>query len=215
QPCARSSQCADGFCLSPDPGRQCGRCAPWRDLDEPCDDDPEFACGPHAICEAGRCLTLPGVGSGCAGRCRGLLSCPPNGEGFICVSPLEPGDPCELPFSDAPTCPRERSLACVDNVCTQATLVASGEACDAARWCAYPEAQCSSLGQCEARPPSLLGEPCAHPDACAEGLFCDKVLCQEQHAEGQPCMSQAECLAPLDCLGAPRTCQPAVDLQCP
>lgn len=215
QPCARSTECANGFCLSADPGRQCGRCAPWRELDDPCSDDPEFACGPHAICEAGRCLTLPGVGSGCSGRCRGLLSCPPNGEGFICVSPLQPGDPCELPFSDAPTCPRERSLSCVDNTCATAILVADGEACDAARWCAYPEFQCGALGQCEARPPSLQGEPCAHPDACGDGLFCDGALCQAQYAEGQPCASQAECLTPLDCLGTQRTCQPPVDLQCP
>lgn len=214
EPCADATDCADGFCSSPSPGLVCGQCAAWRGLDAPCADAPQTACGPDAVCEQGRCLTLPGAGFGCAGRCQGKLACPVNGEGFICVAPLQEGDICELTPASGTPCPTERSLACVDHICETATLVALGEPCDARRWCRSPQQVCAASGRCELRPTRALGEPCALHEDCEATAYCQGGQCNLRLQADAACEDDAACSPPLACLGAPRTCQEAVPLDC-
>ncbi len=213
--CVHAQDCSGGFCLSSAPGLVCGQCVPWRTLDDPCGEDPEHACGPDAVCEAGTCLPLPAIGTGCAGRCQGLLDCPFDFEGITCLPPLVAGELCDPPFGNGRTCPRERALACVDNICASATLVALGERCDETLWCNSPQQFCAQAGRCEITPTVAIGEACQDHRHCETTAFCEDARCAIRGPQDAECTSNEGCQTPLACLGSPRTCQVAVNLTCP
>lgn len=214
--CARSSDCATGYCASADPGLACGTCRPFLGLDGDCRAEPSAACGATGACVAGRCTLLPGIAQGCAGTCQGYLDCPPDSEAWICVPPIEAGDSCEiLPFGGGPHCPPERLLACVAERCAPAIWVGPGELCGVDRWCRSPLDHCADTGRCEPRPVVARGESCGVP-RCAEQDWCDDSgHCAGRIAQGAPCPSDQACAVGLACLGAERRCLPAPSLVCP
>lgn len=213
--CASSSDCAQGFCDSDAPGLSCGTCAAWRTIDQPCAADPAAACGPNGECVAGACLPIPTIALGCDGRCTEYLDCIFDQEGTVCLTPIGLGDRCDNSPGLRHRCPEERSLACIERECVSATLAELGEACGPAAWCRTPEQVCGPGGLCIERPRAALGAPCRIDLDCEATAFCGEGGCEARRTSGAACEFDAQCAAPLACLGAPRTCQARPDLVCP
>lgn len=215
-PCAHTRDCADGYCDSREPGLVCGVCRAFSTLDQDCSRAPEFACGPHGSCEQGRCLTLPAISQGCAGRCQDYLDCPYDSEANICLPPIGLGDACELvPLVGGPYCPPERLLACVDQRCVRAEWVGRGERCDRRRWCVGPEDRCGPDGLCEARPVVARGAPCEDARCGALDSCGPSGVCEPLRAESATCATSRECASGLACLGRPGRCLVDPGLSCP
>ena len=215
-PCADTRDCADGYCDSPEPGLACGVCRAFAALDQDCSRAPDFACGPHAVCDQGRCLTLPAISQGCAGRCQDYLDCPSDSEANICLPPIGLADACEVvPLLGGPYCPPERLLACVEQECVRAAWARTGEVCDGRRWCVEPDDRCGPGGICEARAVAARGAPCGEA-RCGVLDYCGATgVCTPLRTESATCAAEVECASGLACLGRPSRCLTDPGLNCP
>ncbi|MBK6686309.1 MAG: hypothetical protein IPG45_17710 [Deltaproteobacteria bacterium] len=214
--CAHTRDCADGYCVSDQPGLACGVCRSFATLDENCLGAPEHACGPHGRCDQGRCSTLPAISQGCAGRCQDYLDCPFDSEANICLPPIGLGDACELvPLVGGPYCPPERLLACVEQKCVRAAWVGTGELCDRRRWCEEPGDRCGPSGTCEVRPVVPRGAPCEDARCGALDYCAPSGVCAALRAESATCGATLECASGLACLGRPARCLADPGLSCP
>lgn len=169
-------------------------------------------CAVEATCTAGGvCTLLPAPGEACLG-----LSCRPSShcvEGTCIASPSE-GERCHeqrITMSDVYYWCAEGLVCDVDLRCRPPRVVAEGESCTGASFCAEG-ARCSRVDRiCEL--PGELGDRCdayfmVAASVCTEGLFCDDALdeeplvgrCGPPRAAGEPCSTAALCGPSLHCL---------------
>jgi len=159
------------------------------------------ACDSNVECAKGLSCALDAA-------CPGVCVVPPPKDDLpqgaacepeICVPAQEHCSECAL------------GLECVNQLCVKTPAV--GDPCQGLLGCGNALWCDGATGQCA--PKAAAGEPCSDfrqvaPD-CAAGLWCDDPpaspmqsgTCREPALDGQPCRSDANCVAPFSCLPVP------------
>jgi hypothetical protein len=225
-PCGASGQCASGYCAVPQ-YQVCGTCQPIPVAGASC--QVEADCGRDMACAiptvevtpdagvptTGKCVAFAAVGAPC------LTGFQPCQNGSVCVGetvatmtkgtcqaqPKTVGAACDASRKTAPNCNGSFGMVCIPSMkgsaigtCQAIMLVGPGATCgDIGAMPVTGFAVCQASGLCKKAVSTDTSGTCVA--AAADGAACDN-----DPANGPPCLAPARCVIPKGSAGTAGTC---------
>jgi hypothetical protein len=216
--CGAAAQCASTYCAVAQ-YQVCGTCQPLPVVGAACqiqaDCGRDLACATPNGATAGTCAAFVAAGGACLGGqspCQSGLACVGDDPATMTMGTCQAqgttaGAACDASRNTAPNCDASFGVTCIPTAkgspigtCQATKLVAAGAACGNIG--AMPItgfAACNNGGLCKKAAPTDNTGTCVAP--AADGAACDN-----DAANGPPCLAPARCVIPSGSPGTSGTC---------
>jgi hypothetical protein len=216
--CGASGQCATTYCAITQDA-VCGTCQMLPNPGAPCqvqeDCGRDLGCAIPTGATSGKCAAFAAATAACLTGtipCQSGLSCVGDDEvkgtmGACQTAASTVGAMCDATRKNMPSCDTDKGLVCVPTAagsgvgtCKNIQLVAAGAACgDIGAMPITGFAVCEAGGLCKKAAPNDTTGTCVAP--AADGAACDN-----DPANGPPCLTPAKCVVPAGSSGTAGTC---------